>query len=796
MTAASSSLRAVVLLRVCACLTVLLAAVLIIGGVRLWQLGGSAYYLITGVCLLAAGVLLWYRRKLGVFITAATALGTVVWALWEVGFDGWALLPRIVMPVILSAVVCSSPVRKAFIAPARRHSFLVTLAGVMAAIGIGAVLHHVANDRPVDPMYAMGTARWTGTPRAAEAVSSGDWLHYGNDPGGTRFSPLSQIDPSNVAELQPLWTARVGPTDSMQVTPLKIADTLYVCNSNNDVIALDAETGAQKWRFDAGVDRAKAPHRSCRGVAYYRVPERTGTCAERVYTNTIDARLIALDARDGRRCEDFGADGELSLRKGMGHVEDGYYYVTSAPTLVRGKLVIGGWIADNQYWGEPAGVVRAFDAVTGAFAWAFDMGRPDRQSEPPEGETYTPATPNAWAPMSVDESLDLVFVPTGNATPDYFGGYRRPFDEAYASAVVAIEASTGRLRWAFQTVHHDLWDYDVASQPTLVDYPTATGSVPAVIQTTKRGELFVLNRETGVPLVPVEERPVPRTGGVPEDRVHPTQPFTVGLPSFRGPVLQERDMWGITPLDQLWCRIKFREARYEGHFTPPGLVPTISTPGYMGGSNWGGVSVDVSRNVLVLNTNHVFNYLSLLPRAQADAMGLKPFTSAEAGTSHVGGLTPGAETPYGGQSGPFFSPLVAPCSQPPYGRLSAVDLATGKLLWSQPLGNASESGPLGLRALLPLPLGTPNSGGSLLTQSGLIFIAAAQDRYLRAYETVSGKLLWQSKLPAAGMATPMTYLSPDSGRQMIVIAAGGHPYIPTARGDYIVAFARDTGLAP
>ncbi|MBL8271760.1 membrane-bound PQQ-dependent dehydrogenase, glucose/quinate/shikimate family [Steroidobacter sp.] len=793
MTEASTSLRAMVLLRVCACLVVMLAVALIFGGAQLWQLGGSAYYFITGVSLFAAGVLLWCRRELGVLLTAATVLGTVVWGVWEVGLDGWALLPRVALLLVLGAVVCFSPIRDALISPVRRRSWLATLVPVVAAIGVGALLHHFTSDLPADPMYAMGTAHWSGTPRPVETTPSGDWLHYGNDQGGTRFSALSQIDPGNVAELELLWTARLGPTDSMQVTPLKIDDTLYVCNSNNDVAALDAETGQQKWRFAAGVDRNKAPHRACRGVAYYRVPERTGTCAERIYTNTLDARLIAIDARDGRRCQDFGTNGEISLRKGMGEVEDGYYYVTSAPTLVSGKLVIGGWIADNQYWGEPAGVVRAFDAVTGAFVWAFDMGRPDRQSEPPEGETYTPATPNAWAPMSADESLDLVFVATGNATPDYFGGYRREFDDAYSSAVVAIEASTGRVRWAFQTVHHDLWDYDVASQPTLVDYPTANGSVPAVIQTTKRGELFVLNRETGEPVVPVEERPVPQTGGVPEDRVHPTQPFTVGLPSFRGPVLDERDMWGITPLDQLWCRIKFREAHYEGHFTPPGLVPTISTPGYMGGSNWGGVSVDVSRSVLVLNTNHVFNYLSLLPRAQADALGLKPFSSDQAGSSHVGGLTPGARTPYGGQSGPFFSPLVAPCNRPPYGRLSAVDLTTGKLLWTQPLGTASESGPLGLRSLLPLPLGTPNSGGSLVTQSGLTFIAAAQDRYLRAFETVSGKLLWQTQLPAAGMATPMTYLSPSSGRQIVVIAAGGHPYIPTARGDYIVAFARPAG---
>jgi quinoprotein glucose dehydrogenase len=472
----------------------------------------------------------------------------------------------------------------------------------------------------------------------------------------------------------------------------------------------------------------------------------------------------------------------------MGEATPGYYAVSSAPTIVQGKVILGGWVMDNQFWGEPSGVIRAYDAVTGKLAWAWDMGRPDRQGEPSEGETFTRSTPNAWAPMSVDEQLGLVYVPTGNATPDYFGADRRPFDDHYSSSVVALDVTNGRPRWSFQTAHHDLWDYDVAAQPTLVDYSTPTGVVKALLQATKRGELFLLDRATGDPLSRVEERPAPSRGAVPEERVAATQPFSVGLPSFRGADLVEGDMWGITPLDQLWCRIKFREARYDGPNTPPGLTPSIEMPGWVGGMEWGGVAVDTERHIVIVNSQNLPNYLRLIPRSQADGMDLKPYDGLHGALAAM--MSPAqAGTKYGVLLSSFLSPLEIPCNRPPYGRLSAIDLPSGKLMWTQVFGTARNSGPLGVPSMLPLQLGTPNIGGAVATAGGLFFIAATQDEYLRAYETTTGKLLWQARLPTGGHATPMTYLSPASGRQLVVIAAGGHLGLSPTTGAYIAAFA-------
>jgi quinoprotein glucose dehydrogenase len=522
-------------------------------------------------------------------------------------------------------------------------------------------------------------------------------------------------------------------------------------------------------------------------VAYYRVPDGTGACAERIITATIDARLIAIDARTGRSCESFGREGETSLLDGMGDVPKGYYYVSSAPTIVRGRVVVGGYVADGQYWGEPSGVIRAYDAVTGRFAWALDVGRPDRSTEPPSGESYTRSTPNSWGPMSGDENLGLVYAPTGNSVPDYYGAQRRPFDDRYSSSVLAIEADSGKIRWSFQAVHHDLWDYDVSSQPTLLDLPDGQGGVvPALIQATKRGEVFLLNRATGTPLASVEERPAPQRGAAPGERLSPTQPFSTGMPSFRGADLIESDMWGITPLDQLACRIRFRRARYDGPLTPPGLTPNIEYPGYLGGMNWWGMSVNPEQGVMVVNVNRVANYDFLIPRADADRMGLRPL--ADGGRGDVGGFVAQTGTPFAAGIAPFMSRLGIPCQAPPYGVLAAVDLRTRRLLWTRRLGTAAASGPFNIPSHLPIVMGTPNLGGSFSTRAGLSFIAATPDRYLRAYDTTTGELVWSDRLPAGAHSTPMSYLSPR-GRQMIVVAAAGSVPFGSKTGDFIIAYA-------
>jgi quinoprotein glucose dehydrogenase len=778
----------------------IISAILIAGGGDLVVLGGSPYYLAAGCLLTVCGVLLWRHRRLGAWLYALFLLLTSCWAIWEVGFDGWALLPRLAGPVVLGLWLLLPPVRRALsgdmpLPHVPRGALL--LAGGVIACGLGASAHLLRHDAP-DPIYQTGVTRFTdrlGSEAATSAGSGVDWANYGGDPGGSKYSTLTQLTPANVGGLKPAWTFHLGAAQAsgrfnLELTPIKIADLVYACTATNDVVAIDAETGAQRWRFDAHTDAAGlSPSTACRGVAYYREPGARGACAERIITNTVDARLIALDARDGHPCRDFGHGGVVSLLPGMGKVVKGYYYVSSAPTVVRGKVVLGGWVSDGQYWGEPSGVVRAFDAVTGNLSWAFDMGRPDRHGLPPPGEQYTLATPNSWAPMSADETLGLVYVPTGNATPDYYGAQRRPFDDRYSSSVLAIEADTGKVRWSFQTTHHDLWDYDVPSQPTLADIRGPRGIERLLVQATKRGELFVLDRATGRPLAATNEHPVPQGGTAPGERLSPTQPFSDGMPSTRGPALSERMMWGLTPLDQLWCRLQFRKSRFDGTMTPPGLDrPNIVYPGYAGGSNWGGVTIDLDRGILLTNSLRMANRAQLMTRAQTDAMGVFPLT-VETGRSGVGGAQPQRRTPYGVKVAPFLSPLGMPCQQPPYGMISGIDLTTHKLIWTRRLGTARDSGPIGIPSMLPIPMGVPNFGGAVATRGGLTFIAATQDLYLRGFDTRTGDLVWQGRLPAGGQATPITYLSPRSGRQFVLIAAGGHTALATRSGDEIVAYA-------
>lgn len=770
--------------RVFAIILVVISAGLIWIGGQLALIGGSVYYLIAGVLVLISGLLHWRGDRRGAMIYLLMLGGTWIWAFWEVGLDGWGLAPRLIGPSVLAI---------GFIPAGRVTAKLGSRLGTFNRRQLAAACAVLMAAASVGWLVSGQSAQSVESPSPSSlAAADDDWPAWGRDQGGTRYSALAQITPGNVGTLKLAWTFRTGfpqtdPYRTVEVTPLKIGASLYMCTPNNDIISLDSESGAVKWRFRARTEDARAGFAGCRGVAYFRSANALGTqCAERIYTGTIDARLIAVDALTGRPCPDFGKSGVVDLRTGLGEFDAGYYYITSAPQIVRGKLVLGGWVTDNQHVNEPSGVIRAFDAINGKLAWAFDVGRPYDHSEPGPGKTYTKGTPNSWAPISADESLGLVFLPTGNPNPDFFGGKRRDFDDRYGSSVVALDAETGALRWSFQTTHHDLWDYDVASQPTLYDLPLGGSRVRAVIVPTKRGEIFVLDRLTGRPLTPVSERPVPQTN-VPGEWTSPTQPFSVGMPNLAGPELTEKTMWGITPLDQAWCRLEYRKSNYKGTMTPPVVgKPTIIWPGYAGGSNWGGITLDLERNLLIGNSMRVAYRVELIPRAEADALGVKPISSS----SHrsIGLISAQAGTPYAVRNSTFMSPLDVPCTQPPFGMLTAIDMKTRKRLWEQPLGTAKDSGPLGLESQIPITMGVPNTGGSIATRSGLVFIGATQDRYLRAFSTTTGKLLWKARLPAGGQATPLTYLS-QSGRQFVVIAAGGNMAVGSKVGDYLLAYA-------
>jgi quinoprotein glucose dehydrogenase len=478
--------------------------------------------------------------------------------------------------------------------------------------------------------------------------------------------------------------------------------------------------------------------------------------------------------------------------------------------VVRNVIVTGAQVQDGMDEDAPSGVIRGYDAVSGKFLWAWDMGRPDTTAEPGPGETYTRGTPNMWTAAAGDDKLGLVYVPLGNSSVDYYGGNRKDYENQYNSSIVAIDVTTGKPVWHFQTVHYDVWDYDLGSQPSLVDFPTGDGTVPALILSSKQGEIYVLDRRNGKPLFPVEERVVPKTGSVEADRLSDTQPFS-GYANVVGPVIKESDMWGATLLDQLWCRIQYRQANYFGQYTPPSVdKPFIEFPSYNGGSDWGSVAVDPGRGVLIVNYNDMPNYNQLITREEALNKGLLPIDvphpPAPKGTNEFG---PQAGSPYAIEDNPGWRewtgllckqppygniinsgwkvPYVGTlCTQPPYGGIRAIDLKTGKTLWDRPLGEARENGPWGIHSLLPIPIGTPNNGGSLITKGGLIFIAAATDNLIRAIDIKTGKVLWTHDLPAGGQANPMAFSA--NGHEYVAIMAGGHHFMETPVGDDFLAF--------
>ncbi|SMQ86173.1 quinoprotein glucose dehydrogenase/quinate dehydrogenase (quinone) [Devosia lucknowensis] len=623
-------------------------------------------------------------------------------------------------------------------------------------------------------------------------VPANEWRYASGAANGAKFAPFDQITPENAGQLELAWQVDF-PTDvtmfnGITAAPIQVGDTLYGCTNNNLIFALDAENGEQRWRFDPGSDLSGVMSKKCRSVSYYEASQPIEECQARILAATVDARLFAIDARSGELCTSFGEEGFVDLLTDMGPVKKGFVLSTSGPTVTNGVAVIGGWISDGQEVGEPSGVVRAFDAVTGDFVWAFDPGNPDFHGRPPEGEFYERGSPNAWGLFSADEENGLVFITTGNATPDYWGAHRSENFEEFTSSVVALDSATGDVRWHFRTVNHDIWDYDVGTQPALVDLPGPDGEViPALLQGTKRGQVFTFNRLTGEPIDPIEQRPVPQ-GAAEGDFTAETQPYPTNMPAFTGPDLTEADMWGITPIDQMLCRLEFQRLRYEGQFTPPSVGGSLQFPGYIGGINWGGVSVHQDEKIMIANWTRMPNRVQLIPREEADRRG---WDAADAEGNFSVSMALGAPqmgTPFAVTNEPFMSPLKVPCLRPPYGMLTAVDLETYEVLWSRPIGTAANSGPFGIKSGLTWQLGAPMTGGTLVTETGVVVFGGSQDGYIRAVDMATGEELWTQKLPNGASATPMSYVSP-SGKQFIVIAASGATGLYDNLNGYLVAYA-------
>jgi quinoprotein glucose dehydrogenase len=623
----------------------------------------------------------------------------------------------------------------------------------------------------------------------------GDWPEHGRDKAGTRYSPLRQVTTENVAKLQPAWSyssgemARRGKPyeqSSEQAIPILVEGHLVLCTPFHRIVALDPSTGVERWVFDPAVDTGVGPKAEfkCRGVAQWLDPRAPSgaACRTRLIFATTDLRLFAIDARRGHRCPGFGSNGEVALEPDGPLAFKGETGFFSVPAVVNGVIVLGSHIVDDYRSATPSGVVQAFDARSGVRRWSFDPI--PRETASPASATWLDdsaaraGSANVWGHMAVDEARDLVFLPTSTPAPDSWGG-QRPGDNRYANSIVALRGASGEVVWHFQVVHHAIWDYDLAAQPLLVDLPHKGSTVPVVVQNTKQGLVFVFNRETGEPLFPIEERPVPR-GDLPDEWYSPTQPFPVRPPPLVPQGSSPDDAWGFTWWDRRACRRMIEQLRHGPIYTPPSVHGTIVSPWPGGGVNWGGAAFEPSRRWMIVNTNRLMKVVRLRRASGAGEEARIP--AAEGGFEYdppvrlIG-------TPYLYEEGLLLSPLGAPCNRPPWGALTAVDLVKGEIAWEVPLGSIEDFLPVPI----PWRLGTPNIGGPIVTAGGLVFIGATMDSKLRAFSVADGRELWHADLPAPAMTAPITYEA--QGRQFVVIVAGGSHDLPGPRSDRTVAFA-------
>ena len=790
-------------------LLILLGLALLVGGVMLVAAGGSVAYLLAGIGFAASGALLWRRSSAALLVYAVLLAALLAWSLSEVGLDWWPLAARLDVAFVFGVLLVLPWFARPLAGP-RSHQ------GVLAAaVVVSAVVALVAGVR--DPHEIVGELPQSAAPAATGAsdVPDGEWHAYGRTAAGQRWSPLAQITPANVSDLQVAWQFRTGdmrgrPGDPVEttdeVTPLKIGSRLYFCTPHQSVIALDATTGAQAWRYDPKMATGLAlQHQTCRGLSYQpavdaiaaaapvaSVPtsgraldiaandgKARADCAAKLFLATADGRLVALDPETGAVCSRFGGGtGQVDLGAGMPNLNPGSYYSTSPVVVTKKLVIVGGTVLDNVSTKEESGVIRAYDIDTGALVWNWDSGNPDDTAPLAPGAHYLENTPNSWSISSVDEALGMVYLPMGNQPPDQWGGHRSPAVEKYSSSVVALDLATGKVRWVFQTVHHDLWDYDVPSQPSLVDLTVNGATVPALVQPTKQGELFVLDRRTGTPVLPVTEVQAPQ-GAAEGDHSAATQPKSAL--SYEPAKLTDKDMWGATIVDQMMCRIAFAKLRYDGRFTPPSTQGSLIYPGNFGTFNWGGVAVDPQQQVAFTTPTYLAFVSTLVPRPNATAevvQGGKPPKGA------LPALNENFGAPFAVSLHPFTSPLGIPCQAPPWGYVAGADLRTGHIAWKHRNGTVRDLSPVPL----PIRMGVPNLGGPVMTAGGVAFLSGSMDDYVRGYDAHDGKQLWESRLPAGGQATPMTYTGAD-GRQFLLVIAGGHGSTGTKPGDYVIAYA-------
>jgi quinoprotein glucose dehydrogenase len=660
----------------------------------------------------------------------------------------------------------------------------------LGILGAGLVLPQVISAQTAKPRSSAANA--------GGALVNGDWAYVGHDAGGMRYSPLKQINVDNVKNLRVAWTYHVGDISDgkgfarrsgFETTPILVDGTLFLTTPFNRVIALDPETGKEKWTFDPMVDIVAGYGDGLinRGVATWLDSKRVkgAPCRRRIFEATLDARLIALDAASGTPCADFGNRGQVSLRD-VARYQPGRYHMTSAPEVIDDLVVVGSAIDDNSRADMPGGVVRAYNARTGRLAWKWEPLPPNDNSKSSDTQNPNDNGPqratkiwrtgagNAWTGMAVDAERGLVFVPTGSASPDYYGGLRLG-DDKWADSIVALRAKTGEMAWGFQLVHHDLWDYDTASPPLLATVKHDGKDVPVVIQGNKTGLLYVLNRDTGVPVFPVEEKPVPQSD-VPGEVTSPTQPFPSAPPALVPQSIVASDAWGVTDEDRDYCRQYLSGLRDEGIFTPPSLKGTLTIPGNVGGMNWSGSAYDPVHGWLLVNTNNLPAYVRMIPRDKFDE-------ESDANVEH-GEYADQYGTPYGMVRTFIFAKAHRlPCVAPPWGTLAAVDMNAGTIKWQVPLGSLAPTKSM-------VPKGAPSLGGPIVTAGGLVFIAGTLiDPELRAFNVETGAEVWKTDLPTAGGATPMTYQVRASGKQYVVIAAGGHAKVTEEKQrDELIAF--------